>query len=75
MMCFTCKGAGEWPIGDCEDGLWETCSDCEGRGETMTTCEANSHRLEFREFNGGEEQYICLDCGETIIRYVDNHGC
>jgi hypothetical protein len=32
--CGSCKGAGGWSIGDCEEGCWECCPECEGVGET-----------------------------------------
>lgn len=31
-VCTTCAGLGGWSLGDCEDGVWETCDDCEGTG-------------------------------------------
>ena len=31
--CMSCKGAGGYSIGDCEDGVWESCEECAGRGE------------------------------------------
>lgn len=40
----------------------------------MTTCEANSHRLEFVDEKNGEITWRCLDCGETITSYQDGQG-
>ena len=31
--CPSCKGAGAYSVGDCEDGVWENCVECEGYGE------------------------------------------
>lgn len=31
-LCPSCDGAGEYPIGNCEDGVWETCRECNGTG-------------------------------------------
>jgi len=31
--CPSCGGAGVFDIGDCEDGVWEHCPECDGRGE------------------------------------------
>lgn len=33
VMCPSCQGAGVFDIGDSEDGIWETCPDCNGTGE------------------------------------------
>lgn len=35
------------------------------------------HRLQYRETINGEVWYVCLNanCGETIIEYIENHGC
>lgn len=38
-------------------------------------CENGNHRLEFRQNTEGMTTYICLDCGEQIIQYEENHGC
>jgi DnaJ-class molecular chaperone len=32
MECPSCKGLGEFTIGDCEDGVYDICPDCEGTG-------------------------------------------
>ncbi len=32
ISCLSCKGAGGWDIGDCEDGIWENCPECDGYG-------------------------------------------
>jgi DnaJ-class molecular chaperone len=32
-VCPSCKGAGGWDEGDCEDGIWEMCPECDGLGE------------------------------------------
>ena len=32
-LCPSCKGAGSYSIGDCEDGVDEMCPECEGAGE------------------------------------------
>ena len=31
-VCPSCKGAGVFSIGDCEDGVDEACKECEGKG-------------------------------------------
>ena len=31
--CPSCKGTGVYSVGDCEDGVWENCEECEGYGE------------------------------------------
>lgn len=33
MLCPSCQGTGVWDIGDCEDGVWATCEECDGLGE------------------------------------------
>lgn len=30
--CKTCGGSGVIDIGDCEDGVWDTCPACDGEG-------------------------------------------
>lgn len=30
--CPTCDGMGSFTIGDCEDGVDETCPECDGKG-------------------------------------------
>ena len=32
IECDACDGIGGRSIGDCEDGVWDTCPVCEGRG-------------------------------------------
>lgn len=31
-VCESCKGCGVIDLGDCEDGVWETCPECCGDG-------------------------------------------
>lgn len=31
-LCESCQGAGEYSIGDCEDGVVECCPECDGLG-------------------------------------------
>lgn len=31
-VCPSCQGAGEFPVGDCENGVYDTCPECEGYG-------------------------------------------
>lgn len=38
-ICPDCDGSGGWSIGDCEDGVWETCDFCDGAGEIEDTQE------------------------------------
>lgn len=33
MMCPSCDGLGYYDIGDCEEGVTETCHECDGIGE------------------------------------------
>lgn len=33
IECPGCEGSGGYDIGDCEDGVWETCSVCLGTGD------------------------------------------
>ncbi len=33
ILCPSCEGAGEYSIGDCEDGVTDTCAECEGLGQ------------------------------------------
>lgn len=30
--CESCKGAGQYDVGDCEDGVVEVCPECDGTG-------------------------------------------
>lgn len=32
------------------------------------------HRLEPQEFKQHETHYVCVDCGEIILQYVDGQG-
>lgn len=32
-LCSSCHGSGVYDVGDCEDGVWETCPACQGTGE------------------------------------------
>lgn len=32
------------------------------------------HRLAYEGSSLGGEEYICLNCGETIHQFVDSHG-
>lgn len=32
-VCYSCRGAGGYNIGDCEEGVWQTCLECNGYGE------------------------------------------
>lgn len=32
IECPSCEGLGTFDIGDCEDGITETCSVCDGEG-------------------------------------------
>lgn len=36
--------------------------------------DCREHRLEFKGFWEGVEQYRCLDCGETVTQYQDTQG-
>lgn len=31
-VCGACNGNGGHDIGDCEEGVWEMCDDCDGTG-------------------------------------------
>lgn len=31
-LCHSCYGSGTRDIGDIENGVWDTCPDCEGTG-------------------------------------------
>lgn len=31
-LCPSCAGMGTYDIGDCEDGVWGDCPQCEGTG-------------------------------------------
>lgn len=33
MICLSCGGMGYYDIEDCEDGVTETCPECDGIGE------------------------------------------
>jgi hypothetical protein len=33
MLCPSCCGAGVFDVGDCEDGVWDNCPNCDGLGE------------------------------------------
>lgn len=37
-------------------------------------CTHEETRWEFKDFSNGEETWRCLDCGETIMRYMDSNG-
>lgn len=30
--CESCAGTGAIDVGDCEEGIWEACPECEGQG-------------------------------------------
>ena len=32
-ICESCEGAGYTDVGDCEDGVTDTCPECRGTGE------------------------------------------
>lgn len=32
ISCPSCEGIGEYCVGDCEDGVWEICQECNGDG-------------------------------------------
>lgn len=32
-ICESCRGAGGYSDGDCEDGEWVSCPQCDGVGE------------------------------------------
>lgn len=31
-VCNSCKGTGQYDVGDCEDGVVEICPECDGTG-------------------------------------------
>lgn len=34
-LCDSCQGSGGHDIGDCEDGVWAYCLDCDGSGQIV----------------------------------------
>lgn len=40
----------------------------------MNQCGPERHRLEFVEASHGENVWLCLECGETIMEYQNGDG-
>lgn len=41
--CPSCRGAGGYDVGDCEDGVWENCPECGGWGNVDDLWEDSSN--------------------------------